>query len=59
MKKEALSQFNNPDLILAGFMIFFIGFLFIVFNTFRKANKKKYEEISRMPLENKSNGEVK
>lgn len=53
MKKEALSLFNQPDLILFAFMLFFISFLGILWWTFHKANEKKFEAASRIPLSDK------
>ena len=50
MKKEALSLFGQPELILLAFMLFFFSFLGILWWTFHKSNKKKFEAASRIPL---------
>jgi cbb3-type cytochrome oxidase subunit 3 len=50
MKKEALSLFGNPDLILFAFLLFFFSFLGILWWTFHKSNKKKFDLASRIPL---------
>jgi len=51
MKKDALSLFNQPELILLAFLLFLFSFLGIVVWTYHKSNKKKFEQASRIPLE--------
>lgn len=50
MKKEALSQFGHPDLILISFLLFFFCFLGVLFWALSKTNKKHFETMSKMPL---------
>lgn len=50
MKKEALDLFGQPELILFAFLLFFVSFLGILFWTFHKSNKKKFELASQIPL---------
>ncbi|NQZ02824.1 MAG: cbb3-type cytochrome c oxidase subunit 3 [Bdellovibrionales bacterium] len=48
--EKALSLFGHPDLILFAFLLFFFSFCGILYWTFHKANKKKFELASRIPL---------
>lgn len=50
MKKEALSQFGHPDLILLSFLLFFFCFIGVVIWALLKTNKKHFELMSQMPL---------
>ncbi len=50
MKKEALSQFGHPDLILLSFLLFFFCFLGVVLWVYQKNRKGYYERASRIPL---------
>ena len=50
MKKEALSQFGHPDLILFSFLLFFFCFIGVVIWAMSKTNKKHFESMSKMPL---------
>lgn len=50
MKKEALSQFGHPDLILLSFLLFFFCFIGIVIWALLKTNKEHFEKMSTMPL---------
>lgn len=50
MKKEALSQFGHPDLILLSFLLFFFCFIGVVIWAMSKTNKKHFESMSKMPL---------
>jgi cbb3-type cytochrome oxidase subunit 3 len=56
MKKEALSQFGHPDLILLSFLLFFFCFLGVVIWATAKTNKKHFEKMSKMPLVDESKG---
>ena len=58
MKKEALSQFGNPELILFGFLLFFTCFLGILVWVSWKNNRKHFDKMSHMPFERNSD-EVK
>ena len=51
MKKEALSQFGHPDLILFSFLLFFFCFLGVVIWALSKKNKKHFKKMSELPLE--------
>jgi len=52
MKKEALSQFGHPDLILLSFLLFFFCFLGVVIWALSKQNKKHFTKMSLLPLQN-------
>lgn len=54
MKKEALDLFNNPDLILLGFILFFATFIGILIWVFRKSQSEHYKNMSTIPLEKHS-----
>lgn len=51
MKKEALSQFGHPDLILFSFLLFLSCFIGVVIWTLLKSNKKHFEKMSKLPLQ--------
>lgn len=51
MKKEVLSQFDMPWLPLTALAIFAVCFIAYTYWTFKKSNKKFYENSSLMPLE--------
>lgn len=51
MKKEVLSQFVNPDLVLLSFLLFFACFIGVVIWATLKSNKKHFDKMSKMPLE--------
>lgn len=55
MKKEALSQFGHPDLILLSFLLFFFCFIGVVVWALLKTNKKHFELMSQMPLADELN----
>lgn len=50
MKKEALSQFGHPDLILLSFLLFFFCFLGVLIWALAKTNKKHFDKMAKMPL---------
>lgn len=50
MKKEALSQFGHPDLILLSFLLFFFCFIGVVIWAMSKSNKVYFEKMSKLPL---------
>ena len=50
MKKEVLSHFTNPDLILMSFLLFFFVFLFLLYKVFFITSKKEHEKHSLIPL---------
>ena len=51
MKKEVLSLFNSPELVIVGFLLFFMTFIGVLFWTMRKSQKNHYEKMSLLPLE--------
>ena len=59
MKQEGLLFFDDIYLMAIAFLLFFVSFLFIGYNTFRKGNKKFYEKMAELPLgsANQSKGE--
>lgn len=56
MKKEALSQFGHPDLILLSFLLFFFCFLGVVVWAMLQSNKDHFIKMSNMPLTEDNNG---
>lgn len=50
MKKEALSQFAYPDLILVSFLLFFFCFIGVLLWTLQKGRKEYYQQMAQMPL---------
>ena len=50
MKKEVLSHFTNPDLILISFLLFFFVFLLLLYKVFFVTTKKEHEKHSLIPL---------
>ena len=50
MKKEALSYFDRPELILFAFILFFVTFIGITIWTFSKSRKNHFRQMSEMPL---------
>lgn len=56
MKKEVLSQFTNPDLILLSFLLFFACFIGVVVWALLKSNKDHFDRMSRLPLEGDMKG---
>jgi cbb3-type cytochrome oxidase subunit 3 len=53
MKQEVLSHFNHTWLPLTALLLFIACFTLYLFWTFKKENKKLYEEISHLPLKDK------
>jgi len=51
MKKEALSQFGHPDLILFSFLLFFFCFIGMVIWALSKRNKDHFKKMSELPLQ--------
>lgn len=51
MKKEALSQFGYPELILFSFLLFFFCFIGVVIWALSKKNKKHFDIMSKLPLQ--------
>lgn len=56
MKKEALSQFGHPDLILFSFLLFFFCFIGVVIWTLLKSNKEHFKKMARLPLNDEQSG---
>ncbi|MCB0414384.1 MAG: CcoQ/FixQ family Cbb3-type cytochrome c oxidase assembly chaperone [Bdellovibrionales bacterium] len=50
MKKEALSYYANPELVMLTLFLFFLLFVGVVLWTYRKSGKNYYDEIARLPL---------
>ena len=50
MKKEVLSHFTNPDLILLSFLLFFFVFIFLLYKVFFITTKKEHDKHSLIPL---------
>lgn len=50
MKKEVLSQFTNPDLILLSFLMFFFCFIGVLVWVMLKSNKSYFKKMSMMPF---------
>lgn len=53
MKQAVLSNWDIPWLPIAALMMFFICFGVFTYWTFRQQNKKMYEDISLIPLQDK------
>jgi cbb3-type cytochrome oxidase subunit 3 len=51
MKQAVLSQFNIDWIPLTGLLIFVACFSLYVFFTYKKSNKKFYEQVAQIPLE--------
>lgn len=51
MKSEVLANFDKPWLPISALVIFVLCFLIYAYWTFKKENKKIYENSSYMPLE--------
>ena len=51
MKQVALSYFENTELTNLALILFLIAFLIIIVRVMSKKNKKLYEEMERLPLE--------
>ena len=51
MKKEALSQFGHPDLILLSFLLFFFCFMGVVTWTLLKSNREHFKRMANLPLD--------
>jgi len=56
MKKEALSQFGYPDLILLSFLLFFFCFIGVVIWALMKSNKDHFTKMSKLPLNDEHAG---
>ncbi|PIT98785.1 MAG: hypothetical protein COT74_13915 [Bdellovibrionales bacterium CG10_big_fil_rev_8_21_14_0_10_45_34] len=56
MKKEALSQFQNPELVLLAFLLFLITFLALTYFVMRKGSKEYYQKLSQLPLFDEKGG---
>ncbi|MCB0357835.1 MAG: cbb3-type cytochrome c oxidase subunit 3 [Bdellovibrionales bacterium] len=50
MKQEGLKYFTDFQLMAVAFFLFLITFIGIIFWTFRKSAKNKYEELAKAPL---------
>ena len=50
MKQEGLKYFTHPELMAIAFTLFMVTFVGIIFWTFRKSAKNKYEELAKAPL---------
>jgi len=51
MKQVALSYFENIELTNLALILFLVAFLIVVVSVMSKKNKKLYEEMERLPLE--------
>lgn len=51
MKQAVLSNWNLPWIPLSAFIMFIVCFALYTYWTYRKENKKVYEEASLIPLE--------
>mgnify|MGYP000459020987 CR=1 FL=1 len=51
MKQLALSYFENIELTNLALILFLIAFFIVVFRVMSKSNKKLFEEMEQMPLE--------
>lgn len=51
MKKEILSQFGHPDLILFGFLLFFACFMGVLIWVNQKSQKSYFDKMSQLPLQ--------
>lgn len=56
MKKEALSQFGHPDLILLSFLLFFFCFIGVVIWSLLKVNREHFLKMSKLPLSDETAG---
>ncbi len=56
MKKEALSQFGHPDLILFSFILFFVCFLCVNLWVFHRSRRETYKMIEKLPLDSSKGG---
>ncbi len=59
MKKEALSAFTNPDMILIGFLLFFFCFLGVLLWTVIVADKNYFSKVKMIPLTDNDKGAKK
>lgn len=53
MKKEALSHFTQPDLILFGFILFVVCFLGVCVWVNLKSRQGIYKNLEKIPLDTK------
>jgi cbb3-type cytochrome oxidase subunit 3 len=53
MKQEVLKAWDVPWLPVTALILFVVCFAFYTWWTYRKENKKFYDELSRIPLEDK------
>lgn len=53
MKQEVLKAFDLPWLPISALVLFVVCFSLYTWWTFRQKNKKFYEDISLIPLEDK------
>ncbi len=51
MKQIALSYFEHIELTNLALILFLIAFFIVVFRVMSKGNKKLYEEMEQLPLE--------
>jgi cbb3-type cytochrome oxidase subunit 3 len=51
MKQLALSYFEHIELTNLALILFLIAFFIVVFRVMSKGNKKLYEEMEQLPLE--------
>ncbi|MCB0369447.1 MAG: cbb3-type cytochrome c oxidase subunit 3 [Bdellovibrionales bacterium] len=50
MTKQWLAHFNDSNLTLIGFLIFFCVFVAVIIWTFRKDSKDYYDSAAKLPL---------
>lgn len=50
MTKQWLAHFNDTQVALFGFLLFFSVFVVVLLWTYRKNSKNYYQEISNLPL---------
>ena len=51
MKQLALSYFEHIELTNLALILFLIAFFIVIFKVMSKRNKKLYEEMEQLPLE--------
>jgi hypothetical protein len=51
MKKEALSHFAQPDLILFSFLLFFVSFIGVCIWVNLRSRREIYKALEMLPLD--------
>ncbi|NUM57832.1 MAG: cbb3-type cytochrome c oxidase subunit 3 [Bdellovibrionaceae bacterium] len=55
MTKQWLAHFNDTQLALFGFLLFFAVFMAVLGWTFRMGAQRQYKKISELPLSDEKN----